>query len=82
MVVVVWACIAASGPGQLAIIDGTMNLTLPENPKRVFLLISPSQSEARAQLGCAARQRSEAQRIWLQLLLLKVAQPVIKFQLN
>lgn len=55
----VWGSFAASGPGQLAVIDGTM-IFFPENPKRECSAVA-SWPQAQAHLDYSAGQWSKTQ---------------------
>ncbi len=54
--VMVWGCFAASGPGRLAIIDGTMNSALYQKGECPSISLWP---QAQAHLGYAAGQWSQ-----------------------
>ncbi len=50
----VWGCVAASGPGQLAIIDGTMNSALNQKIMKENVWPSVCDLQAQAHLSYAA----------------------------
>ena len=67
--IMVWSCFAASGPGQLAIINGKMNLSLSRHFAGKCKAICPP-IEAQQKLGDATghplKHRSKSTTEWLQ----------------
>ncbi len=64
--IMVWACFAASWPGQPAIIDGTMNSELYQQILKENVRTSVLRTESQENVGHAARQQPQAHKSFYQ----------------